>query len=72
MDEKDMLPRELYKKIKQMDRKQMTVFVHSIYADVLEDIDYKRIEDRIGEVKGIGDVKREQIMKILHEELKVR
>lgn len=68
----DSLPRELYKKIKNMDRMQMTDFFLSVYEDAYNNINYDKIAKEIGEIKGIGEVKLEQIMAILKDNIRIK
>ena len=74
--------RETYKKIKKMDRQQMERFVLNIFeegyltggkeaktADIGKEIDIKKLKVKIKEIKGIGEKKTEEIMKIIKEYL---
>ncbi len=74
--------RETYKKIKKMDRQQMERFVLNIFeegylaggkeakkADAGKGIDIEKLKVKIKEIKGIGEKKTEEIMKIIKEYL---
>lgn len=63
------LDRELYRRIKGMDKKEMSDFLERIYAMGAEDngIDLELLRERIGQVKGIGEARLNEIMKIIEE-----
>lgn len=69
---KDTLPRELYKGIKAMNREQLSNFFLSVYQDAYDNINYDKIAKEIGEIKGIGEVKLEQIMAILKDNIRIK
>lgn len=63
------LDRELYRRIKGMDKKEMSDFLERIYAMGAEDngVDLELLRERIGQVKGIGEARLNEIMKIIEE-----
>lgn len=64
------LDRELYRKIKGMDKSEMTGFLERIYAMGVEGnkgIDVDLLRERIGQVKGIGEARLNEIMGIIEE-----
>lgn len=63
------LDRELYRKIKGMDKSEMTGFLERIYAMGAEDnaVDLELLRERIGQVKGIGEARLNEIMGIIEE-----
>ncbi len=64
------LDRELYRKIKGMDKKEMSDFLERIYAMGVEDnkgVDIELLRERIGQVKGIGEARLNEIMNIIEE-----
>lgn len=63
------LDRELYRRIKSMDKKEMSDFLERIYAMGAEDngIDLELLRERIGQVKGIGEARLNEIMGIIEE-----
>lgn len=64
------LDRELYRKIKGMDKNEMTDFLERIYAMGAEDnkgVDLDLLRERIGQVKGIGETRLNEIMWIIEE-----
>ncbi|MEZ3454422.1 MAG: hypothetical protein K1W17_08635 [Oscillospiraceae bacterium] len=65
------LDRELYRRIKGMDKKEMSDFLERIYAMGAEDnkgVDIELLRERIGQVKGIGEARLNEIMDIIIEE----
>ena len=69
MAEKLKLDRELYRRIKGMDTTELTNFLERIYAMGAEDngVDLELLRERIGQVKGIGEARLNEIMKIIEE-----
>ncbi|MCQ2373741.1 MAG: hypothetical protein MJ050_06650 [Phascolarctobacterium sp.] len=66
------LSRDMYKKIKTMNREGMEIFLNNIYEDGLKhseakELDLEAIRERIGAIKGIGEKRLEEIMKIIAE-----
>ena len=69
MAESLKLDRELYRRIKGMSKDEMTNFLQRIYAMGAEDngIDLELLRERIGQVKGIGEARLNEIMRIIEE-----
>lgn len=69
MAESLKLDRELYRRIKGMDKTELTNFLEKIYAMGAEDnaIDLELLRKLIGQVKGIGEARLNEIMKIIEE-----
>ena len=69
MAESLKLDRELYRRIKGMDKTELTNFLERIYAMGEEDngVDLELLRERIGQVKGIGEARLNEIMKIIEE-----
>ena len=69
MAESLKLDRELYRRIKGMDKAELTNFLERIYAMGAEDngVDLEVLRERIGQVKGIGEARLNEIMKIIEE-----
>lgn len=69
MAEKLKLDRELYRRIKGMDKTELTNFLEKIYAMGAEDngVDLELLRELIGQVKGIGEARLNEIMKIIEE-----
>ncbi len=64
------LDRELYRKIKGMDKNEMAGFLEIIYEMGAEDnkgVDLDLLRERIGQVKGIGEARLNEIMGIIEE-----
>lgn len=64
------LDRELYRRIKGMDKSEMAGFLERIYAMGAEDnkgVDLDLLKERIGQVRGIGEVRLNEIMNIIKE-----
>ena len=63
------LDRELYRKIKGMDKNEMAGFLERIYAMGANDnsVDVELLRERIGQVKGIGEARLNEIMNIIEE-----
>ena len=61
--------RELYRRIKGMSKDEMTNFHQRIYTMGAEDncVDLELLRERIGQVKGIGEARLNEIMKIIEE-----
>ena len=74
----DMINRKMYKEIKKYDRHQMEAFAESIYTSGFNDgcnayektmkskeLDFDKLRDNIGGIKGIGAKKLDDIMKAI-------
>ena len=65
-----IISREMYKKIKGMNREQMQVFATEIYLEGVksvepESIDMDRLRTQIGAIKGIGENRLNEIMSVI-------
>ena len=73
MPKENILTRELYRKIKSMDKIAMEQTLNNIYEmdaeDALEnsviDLDIEMLRSEIGAVNGIGEKRQDQIMEII-------
>ena len=78
---KNLLDRNLYRQIKSMDKDTMTRTLANIYQmgkdDAMQgidavDIDLDKVRSGIGAVKGIGEVRLNQIMEIIKDNLNIK
>ena len=77
MPKENLLTRELYRKIKSMDKASMEQTLNNIYEmgakDALDsaviDLDIGKIRSEIGAVNGIGEKRLEQIMEIIQRNI---
>ena len=78
---KNLLDRNLYRQIKSMDTDTMTRTLANIYHmgkdDAMQgidavDIDLDKMRSEIGAVKGIGEVRLNQIMEIIKDNLNIK
>ncbi len=74
MQKKEVLDRALYKRIKAMDRKTMEAFLNEMYivgADSVNavNVDMDALKADIGNVKGIGESRLNEIMDIIENHL---
>ena len=77
MSEKLILDRATYKKIKGFDRDQMEQFLADIYANAAEDVaennvtslDMEKLRKEIGEIKGVGENRLNEIMSVIEANL---
>ena len=69
MAEITMIDRALYKRIKGMNREEMSGFIQEIYSYGVRDsvIDLDELRERIGQIKGIGDSRLDEIMKVIED-----
>ncbi len=73
MPKENLLTRELYRKIKSMDKASMEQTLNNVYemgakdalANAVIDLDIERLRSEIGGISGIGDKRLEQIMEII-------
>ena len=73
MPKDNLLNRELYRKIKSMDRIAMERTLNNIYdmgakealANAVIDLDMDKLRSELGNVSGIGEKRLEQIMEII-------
>lgn len=78
MSENNLLDRELYRKIKNMDKNTLNTFIQNIYNTGKEDalnevkvtkINIEQIRTEISEIKGIGETRLNQIMDIISKNI---
>lgn len=75
MAEKDILDRALYKRIKSMNKSDMQDFLKNIYRQGFDEAlngtapNLEKIRERIGNIKGIGETRLNEIMTIIEEEI---
>ena len=73
MPKETLLTRELYRKIKSMDKASMEQTLNNVYemgakealANAEIDLDMDRLRSEIGAVNGIGEKRLDQIMEII-------
>ncbi|MGN1100871.1 MAG: hypothetical protein ACI4RG_01675 [Huintestinicola sp.] len=79
--EKELLNRNLYRQIKSMDKNELGRTLNNIYEmgkeDAMKgieaiDIDMDKLRSQIGEIKGIGGIRLNQIMEIISEHLDIQ
>lgn len=73
-NQKNILRREQYLRVKKMDRQQMEEFCRNLYMNGYEDgresvpgIDIKQIEEAVAGTKGIGESRLRSIMRSIEE-----
>ena len=71
-----VISREMYKKIKSMDREQLQVFATTIYLDGVKsaettDLDLDKLREEIGTIKGIGESRLNVIMSVIEKHTKL-
>lgn len=64
------LSRDTYKRIKSFDRTQMQAFIDDLYSafkqnHALENIDFEELRSQIGQIKGIGESRLNEIMDVI-------
>lgn len=78
VSESNLLDRELYRKIKNMNKSELNQFIHNVYntgkKDALEEIEtseinLEQIRAEISEIKGIGENRLNQIMDIISKNI---
>ena len=77
MPKENLLNRDLYRKIKSMDKAAMEQTLNNIYemgakdalANAVIDLDMDKLRSEIGTVNGIGDKRLEQIMEIIQRNI---
>ncbi|MBP5606612.1 MAG: hypothetical protein J6X60_13900 [Ruminiclostridium sp.] len=77
MPKENLLTRELYRKIKSMDKASMEQTLNNVYemgakdalANAVIDLDVERLRSEIGAVNGIGEKRLEQIMEIIQRNI---
>ena len=75
MEQREMIDRDTYKKIKKMNREELTKFILR-YGDQLlgeqgKTIDLPALEAELSKIKGIGGKRLEEIMVVIEEFLDV-
>lgn len=77
MNDKITLDRATYKRIKSFDRNQMQKFISDIYDDAAKNtaesdavsLDMEKLRKEIGEIKGVGENRLNEIMAIIEANL---
>lgn len=78
MSEDILLDRNLYRKIKNMNKTELNQFIHNVYNTGKEDalskieiteINIEQIRAEISEIKGIGENRLNQIMDIISKNI---
>ena len=72
-----VISREMYKKIKSMDREQLQVFATTIYLDGVKSVettalDLDKLREDIGAIKGIGESRLNKIMTIIEKNTQIQ
>lgn len=75
MQDKEIIDRDTYKKIKKMNREELTKFILR-YGDELmgsegKTIDLSALQAELSEIKGIGDKRLKEIMVVIEKFLNV-
>ena len=71
MADKEIIDRETYKKIKKMNREELTKFILKYGDELLEQqgikttLDLTDLEGRLSKISGIGSKRLEEIMKVI-------
>ncbi len=77
-----LVTREIYKKLKKMDRREMEAYLVNLYQEAFMDgyekhkssapsVDLDELQEKLLEIKGIGKVKAEAILGIIKEIMEV-
>ena len=72
-----VISREMYKKIKSMNREQLQVFATTIYLDGVKSVettalDLDKLREEIGAIKGIGESRLNEIMTIIEKNTQIQ
>ena len=72
-----VISREMYKKIKGMNREQLQVFATTIYLDGVKSVettalDLDKLREEIGTIKGIGESRLNEIMMVIEKHTKTQ
>lgn len=71
----ELLDRDLYRKIKRMDRPTMESLIQEFYnmgaASVELEVDTDQLREDIGAIKGIGESRLNEIMEIIERDLRL-
>lgn len=75
MEQREMIDRDTYKKIKKMNREELTKFILK-YGDELlgeqgKTIDLPALEEELSKIKGIGGKRLEEIMVVIEKYLDI-
>lgn len=73
--EKRLIPRDDYRRIKAMSRQEMSDFFYNFSNDIAQDavsestvsINLDDMKARIGQIKGIGSARLDEIMNVIEE-----
>ena len=75
MAEKEIIDRDTYKKIKKMNREELTKFILSYGDELMRNeekiIDLPALQTELSKIKGIGDKRLEEIMGVIEKFLNV-
>lgn len=65
------IDRKFYREVKSMNKAELTNFLEKIYAMGAENngVDLELLRERIGQVKGIGEARLNEIMEIIEENI---
>ena len=74
---KEIMPRDTYRRIKSMTREEMSDFMFSFSQDIVNDvknglnnnIDIGSMKSEIGQIKGIGQSRLDEIMSVIEKYL---
>lgn len=69
MKDKQIMPRDTYRRIKSMSREEMSDFFYNFSQDIANDIvvDLDSMKSEIGRIKGIGTTRLDEIMKVIEK-----
>ncbi len=70
MENENIIERDIYKKIKAMNRNQLSALLTDMYMRGLRsgetvELNFDNLKADIGAIKGIGNVRLEEIMKVI-------
>lgn len=69
-ENKITITRDTYKKIKSFNRQQMQAFIEDIYREAdTAPVDFDKLRDEIGQIKGIGASRLDEIMSVIERVL---
>lgn len=68
------LTRDLYRQIKSKSREEMDIFIQNVYKSGFRDagaksIDFDKLKEDISHIKGIGESRLEEIMKVIEKNM---
>ncbi len=75
-DNKYVISRDTYKRIKNMNREQLQMFATDIYLDGMKkaesaSLDLDKLRKEIGAIKGIGESRLNEIMDVIQQNIKL-